>query len=104
MSAWKRGSFRKTGTAAAFGALAAVLTAGPAAAEVKNFQYGFQEAASPVMEMIESFHWELLVIITLVSLFVLGLLIWVVLKFRASVNPVPSKVHHNTILEIAWMV
>ncbi len=26
-------------------------------------------------------------------------MIW---KFRASVNPVPSKVHHNTLLEVAW--
>lgn len=100
----KDGSFRKTGIGAVLGALGALLTAGPAAAEIRNFQYGFQEAASPVMEQIESFHMELFYIITFVSLFVLALLVWVVLKFRASANPVPSKVHHNTILEIAWTV
>jgi cytochrome c oxidase subunit 2 len=100
----KIGSFRKTGIGAALGALATLLTAGPAAAEIRNFQLGFQEAASPVMEMIESFHMELVYIITAVSLFVLALLVWVVLKFRASANPVPSKVHHNTVLEIAWTV
>ena len=100
----KSGSFRKAGIGTVLGALATLLTAGPAAAEIRNFQLGFQEAASPVMEMIESFHMELFWIITAVSLFVLALLVWVVLKFRASANPVPSKVHHNTVLEIAWTV
>ena len=98
----KEGLLRRTGAAAA--ATLALLAASPAYADIKNFQYGFQDAASPVMEQIEAFHQELFVIITLVSLFVLALLIWVVLKFRASANPVPSKVHHNTILEIAWTV
>ena len=54
------------------------------------------------MDQIEGFHHELFYIITAVSLFVLGLLIWIMLKFRASVNVTPSKVHHNTILEVAW--
>jgi len=67
-----------------------------------DWQLGFQPSASPVMDQIESFHKELLYIITAVSLFVAGLLGWVVIKFRASVNPTPSKVHHNTILEVAW--
>jgi len=98
----KQGFLRKTGTA--LGALAAVLAASPAMAEIKEFQYGFQEAASPVMEQIEAFHNELFWIITFVSLFVLALLICVVVKFRASANPVPSKVHHNVILEVAWTV
>jgi len=56
------------------------------------------------MEQIESFHVELFYIITFVSLFVLGLLVWIAIKFRASANPVPSKVHHNTLLEVAWTV
>jgi cytochrome c oxidase subunit 2 len=67
-----------------------------------DWQMGFQSSASPVMDQIESFHKELLYIVTAVSLFVAGLLLWVMLKFRASVNPVPSKVHHNTLLEVAW--
>jgi cytochrome c oxidase subunit II len=66
------------------------------------WEMGFQPSASPVMDQIEGFHKELLYIITAVSLFVAGLLVWVIIKFRASVNPVPSKVHHNTILEVAW--
>jgi cytochrome c oxidase subunit 2 len=98
----KQGFLRKTG--AALGALVAILAATPAMAEIKEFQTSFQEAASPVMEQIEAFHSELFWIITFVCIFVALLLAWVALKFRASANPVPSKVHHNTILEVAWTI
>ncbi len=54
------------------------------------------------MEQIEDFHRLLLYIITAVSLFVLALLVWIVIRYRISANPVPSKVHHNTLLEVAW--
>jgi cytochrome c oxidase subunit 2 len=54
------------------------------------------------MDQIEGFHNELFWIITAVSIFVLILLGIVVVKFRASANPTPSKVHHNTLLEVAW--
>jgi cytochrome c oxidase subunit 2 len=37
-----------------------------------------------------------------ITLFVLGLLIWIVFRFRASANPVPSKTSHNTLIEIVW--
>src|SRR6202012_4872044 len=69
-----------------------------------NWQYGFQPAASPVMEQIESFHIELFYIIVAVCLFVLALLVYIVFKFRMGANPVPSKVHHNTLLEVAWTI
>jgi cytochrome c oxidase subunit II len=44
----------------------------------------------------------LLPIITVISLFVLGLLFLIVIRFRKSANPVPSKTTHNTAIEIAW--
>jgi cytochrome c oxidase subunit II len=69
-----------------------------------DWQMGFQPAASPVMERIEDFHKELLVIITLVSLFVLALLVWIVVRYNARRNPVPSKTAHNTLLEVAWTI
>jgi cytochrome c oxidase subunit 2 len=65
---------------------------------------GFQAANSPVMDQIESFHTELLYIITAVCLFVLALLAYISFKFRAGANPTPSKVHHNTLLEVAWTI
>ncbi len=41
-------------------------------------------------------------IIFAISLFVLGLMLWVVARFRRSANPVPSKTTHNTFIEILW--
>lgn len=61
-----------------------------------------QESATPVMDNIIWFHNFLLVIITVITLFVLALLILVVVKFNAKSNPVPSKTTHNTLIEVAW--
>ena len=92
---------RKFGVGAAASALMA-LSVLPAVAVPTDYQIGFQSAASPVMEQIEDFHRLLLWIIVAVCLFVLALLVWIVVKYRAGANPVPSKVHHNTLLEVAW--
>jgi len=47
-------------------------------------------------------HHILLPVITAISLLVLGLLLWVVVRYRASANPEPSKTSHNTIIEVIW--
>jgi cytochrome c oxidase subunit II len=39
-----------------------------------------------------------------ITLFVLGLIVYVAVKFRASVNPVPSKTSHHTMIEVVWTV
>ncbi|MBK5264544.1 MAG: cytochrome c oxidase subunit II [Alphaproteobacteria bacterium] len=44
----------------------------------------------------------LLPLITAISVFVLGLLIWVMFRYRRSANPVPSKTSHNTLIEVIW--
>jgi cytochrome c oxidase subunit II len=44
----------------------------------------------------------LLPIITVISLFVLALLFWVVFRFRKAANPTPSKTTHNTTIEVVW--
>lgn len=83
----------------------ALVAGGAAFAETgqpKPWEYTLQEAASPVMENIISFHNLLLAIITIITLFVLLLLIIVVVKFNAKSNPVPSKTTHNTLIEVAW--
>lgn len=41
-------------------------------------------------------------VITVISLFVLGLLMWVVFRYRRAANPVASKTSHNTLIEIIW--
>jgi len=56
----------------------------------RPWEITLQEAATPVMENIISFHNLLLVIITIITLFVLALLVVVVMKFNAKANPVPS--------------
>jgi cytochrome c oxidase subunit II len=61
-----------------------------------------QAAATPVMESIWKFHNLLLVIITVITLFVLALLIAVMVKFNSTANPVPSRTTHNTLIEVAW--
>ena len=66
------------------------------------WQYKLQEAATPVMEDITSFHNLLLWIITIITLFVLALLVVVVVKFNATANPTPSRTTHNSLIEVAW--
>ena len=74
------------------------------AAEPQPWQLGLQDPAGSIAERATSLHNMLLVIITVISLFVLGLLIYVCVRFRASANPTPSKTSHNTIIEILWTV
>jgi cytochrome c oxidase subunit 2 len=69
-----------------------------------QWQMAFPPSYTTVMDKVESLHNLLLVIITLISLFVLALLLYVVFRFHASRNPTPSMVTHNTVLEIAWTI
>lgn len=66
--------------------------------------FTFQEAATEVMERINSFHNLLLWVITIITLFVLALLIYVMVRFNAKSNPTPSRTTHNVAVEIAWTV
>ena len=74
------------------------------AAEPKPWQLGFQPAATPVKERLSAFHDELLVITTLIAVFVLGLLVYVIWRFNQQRNPVPSRTSHNTVIEMLWTV
>jgi cytochrome c oxidase subunit II len=83
----------------------ALVAGGSAFAELGQpapWEFKLQEAATPVMEEITWFHNWLLIIITVITLFVLGLLVAVVVKFNARANPVPSRTTHNTLIEVAW--
>ena len=66
------------------------------------WQLNFQPAASPVAERIEDLHDLLLFITVAISVFVLALLAYVCIRYRAERHPVPSRRTHNTVLEIAW--
>ena len=68
------------------------------------WQMTFQKANSPIMEQITRFHDYLTIIITLITLFVLGLLVYVMVRFNERRHPNPSRTTHNTALEIAWTI
>lgn len=72
------------------------------AAVPQPWQIGFQSAASPIMEGITEMHHMLMIIITCIAIFVTVLLGYVLFRFRASRNPVPSQTSHNTLLEVVW--
>ena len=64
---------------------------------------GIQHQATDLGEGAKWFHNAILLpVITIISLIVLGLLGWVVLRYRRGANPTPSKTSHNTLIEVIW--
>lgn len=61
----------------------------PAASELKHHAIWFHNVI-------------LLPIITAITLLVLGLLIWIIVRYNKKANPVPAKFSHNTTIEIIW--
>jgi cytochrome c oxidase subunit 2 len=68
------------------------------------WQLNLQNPATEVAAYINWFHDWLNVIIFIISIFVLGLLIYVAWRFNEKKNPTPSKTTHNALLEVAWTV
>ena len=62
-----------------------------ASGQPSPWEMGLQGAASPVMESIISFHDFLLYVITAITIFVLALLLYIIVKFNAKANPTPSR-------------
>ncbi|MEP9397082.1 cytochrome c oxidase subunit II [Mesorhizobium sp. KR2-14] len=87
------------GAAAAFFATAAAYAAQPT-----PWQTGFQPAATGIMEQIAWFEQYTLWFIVPITLLVLVLLLYCILRFRAAANPVPSRTSHNTLIEVIWTV
>ncbi|HXP04370.1 MAG TPA: cytochrome c oxidase subunit II [Stellaceae bacterium] len=99
-----RATIRKL-AAGIFVGLAVMLLGGVAFADQPQpWQLGMQDPATPVTERIQQFHNELLVIILAISLFVFGLLLYIMLRFNARAHPVPSRTTHNTLIEVLWTV
>ena len=90
---------------AALVAVMALVGAGAASAGIgqpSDWQIGPQGPVSTVADQIVGFHTYLLVIISVITAFVLALLVYVVVRFNARANPTPSRTTHNTLLEVAW--
>jgi cytochrome c oxidase subunit II len=69
-----------------------------------EWQIDLPEAATPMMESMRNFNTLLLVVIISIVIFVMGLLLWVMVRYRESANPVPSKLSHNTTIEVLWTI
>ena len=89
---------------AGLAAFSAAGLASASASQPKDWQITFQEAASENMTMITDFNNFLLILMTAISVFVLGLMLYVMMRFNARANPEPSKTTHNTLVEVIWTV
>ena len=74
------------------------------AAQPEPWQMGLQDPAGSIAQKATDLHNLLLIIISLISVFVLALLVYVGWRFRRDANPTPSKTTHNTTIEILWTV
>lgn len=82
--------------------LSVIASTSAIAAQPTPWQWWHQPAASPNMEAINSFDILTFWIIVPITFFVMGLLAYVMIKFRASANPTPSTTTHNTTIEVIW--
>ena len=90
---------------AGIGAMAASLAALPArAGQPSPWELDFQPAATEIMRQTTWFEHYTLWFIGPITLLVLVLLAYCIVRFRASANPVPSRVSHNTLIEVIWTV
>ena len=80
-----------------------IISVAALADQPKEWQLGFQNPASGGMRDIVNFHDNLLLpIIIAITVFVLFLMLYACVRFRASANPNPSKRTHNVTVEILW--
>jgi len=85
---------------------AAIMLAGAdALANVpKPWEMGMQPAANELKARIIDLHNLVLIIITMITILVGALLVWVMVRYNATRNPVPSTTSHNTTIEVLWTV
>jgi cytochrome c oxidase subunit 2 len=69
------------------------------------WQLGMQPPATPVKERIHFLHNIILMpLITLITIFVLGLMLYTMVRFHHKRHPVPTRTSHNAVIEILWTV
>ncbi len=70
---------------------------------VPDGRKGLQDQVTDIGHEAASFHnGPLLWLCVLISLFVLGLLVWTMVRYRRAANPTPSRNSHNTTIEVIW--
>ena len=75
----------------------------PGIGQPDSQRFGIQEQVTPIGQEALSFHnnW-LLPLCAIISVFVLGLLLYSIIAFRRGANPTPSRSSHNTLIEVIW--
>ena len=98
----------RTGIAAAaaatMAAFAAAASAQAGTGQPSPGQIGLQTPVTPVAESIYAFHDFTNIIIIAITVFVLALLVYVILRFNERANPTPARFTHNTTIEVIWTV
>ncbi len=74
------------------------------AAQPTPWQMTLQPAATSIMEDIRWFEQYTLWFIVPITLLVMALLAWCMIRYRARANPNPSRTSHNTLIEVIWTV
>ena len=68
-------------------------------------QMGLMTPESPIARELGFFHNDILLpLITLISVFVLALIVIIAVKFNERANPVPTRTTHHALLEVAWTI
>lgn len=100
--------FKKASAGSALNAVALAIAAlllgvtAASAALPEPWQLGLQPAATDIKAQINDFHNMLLIIITAITVFVMLLMLWVIVRYNRKANPTPSTTSHNTFLEVVW--
>ena len=70
---------------------------------VPDGRMGLQDQVTPIGREAAAFHdnW-LLLLCVIISVFVLALLLWTLIRYNRRANPTPSRNSHNTVLEVVW--
>ncbi|WP_127114238.1 cytochrome c oxidase subunit II [Shimia sediminis] len=92
------------GLMAAIMALPAVAQAAETIGKPVDGLMGWQPAATELARDLQSLDYMILVIITVIVLFVCGLVGYIILRFNRRANPNPATFTHNTPVEIAWTI
>ncbi|MFI4935786.1 MAG: cytochrome c oxidase subunit II [Caulobacterales bacterium] len=101
------GTIGRLTAGAATGALTALwglqALAADAIGQPTNGSIDFQPAATHLRQQVIDFHTYLLLpILTAITLLVLGLLMWCIVRYNKRANPVPARFTHNSLVEVIW--
>ena len=69
-----------------------------------DWQVNLPDSVTPMLDQMKSFNELVLIIIVAIVVFVMILLAWVMIRYRESAHPVPSRLSHNSTLEVLWTI